>query len=108
MMNIPLTEILAKMPVAELEQSMEAFLFPMARILPEERLRRVVTLAVRGILAQETPVIAAMAQSTPRQEMSCYAGAKRIYRFVWMVIGIRFADFSKPCKCEKSPLKAAQ
>jgi hypothetical protein len=83
MMNIPLTEILAKMPVAELEQSMEAFLFPMARILPEERLRRVVTVAVRGILAQETPVIAAMAQSAPRQEMSCYAGAKRIYRFVW-------------------------
>jgi hypothetical protein len=61
-MNIPLTEILAKMP--------------------EERLRRIVPEAVRGILAQETPVIAAMAQSTPRHQSSCYAGAQRIYRFM--------------------------
>jgi len=59
------------------------FLAPITDLLPEKRLRRVVPEAVRGILAQETPVIAAMAQSTPRQEMSCYAGAKRIYRFIW-------------------------
>ncbi|MBM3143949.1 MAG: hypothetical protein FJ010_03055 [Chloroflexi bacterium] len=83
MLNIPLKEIIAKMPVAELEQTMSDFLLPVTELLPEERLRRVVPEAVRGILAQETPVIAAMAQSTPRQERSCYAGAKRIYRFVW-------------------------
>ena len=83
MMNIPLTEILAKMPVEELEQALNDFLAPITDLLPEKRLRRVVPEAVRGILAQETPVIAAMAQSTPRQEMSCYAGAKRIYRFIW-------------------------
>jgi hypothetical protein len=83
MMNISLTEIFAKMPVAELGQAMEEFLTPVTDLLPERRLRRVVPDAVRGILAQETPVIAAMAQSTPRQEMSCYAGAKRIYRFMW-------------------------
>lgn len=83
MMNIPLTEIFAKMPVEELEQTLNEFLTPITDQLPEERLRRVVPEAVRGILAQETPVIAAMAQSTPRQEMSCYAGAKRIYRFMW-------------------------
>lgn len=83
MMNIPLTEIIAKMPVEELEETMKDFLTPVMDLLPEKRLRRVVPEAVRGILAQETPVIAAMAQSTPRQEASCYAGAKRIYRFVW-------------------------
>ena len=83
MLNIPLPEILAKMPVEELDRRMDEFLSPLTALLPEERLRRVVPVAVRGILAQETPVIAAMAQSTPRQEMSCYAGAKRIYRFVW-------------------------
>jgi hypothetical protein len=83
MENIPLSDILAKMPVSELDGSLEEFLAPMMVILPEERIRRVVPVAVRGILAQETPVIAAMAQSTPRQEMSCYAGAKRIYRFIW-------------------------
>jgi hypothetical protein len=66
-----------------LEQTLNDFLAPITDLLPDERLRRVVPEAVRGILAQETPVIAAMAQSTPRQEMSCYAGAKRIYRFIW-------------------------
>jgi len=83
MENIPLSNILAKMPIAELEQSLNDFLKPIMEILPEERLRKVVPEAVRGILAQETPVIAAMAQSTPRQERSCWAEAKRIYRFVW-------------------------
>jgi hypothetical protein len=83
MQNIPLTELFAKMPVAELEQTLNDFLAPVTDLLPEKRLRRVAPEAVRGILARETPVIAAMAQSTPRQEMSCYAGAKRIYRFVW-------------------------
>lgn len=83
MLNIPLSEIIAKMPIEELEQTLNDFLAPVTDLLPEKRLRRVVPEAVRGILAQETPVIAEMAQSTPRQEMSCYAGAKRIYRFVW-------------------------
>jgi hypothetical protein len=83
MENIPLSDIFAKMPEEELEQSLNGFLTPMMEYLPEERLRRIVPEAVRGILAQETPVIAAMAQSTPRQERSCWAEAKRIYRFVW-------------------------
>ena len=83
MWNIPLTEIFAKMPVEELDRTLNDFLSPMAELLPEERLRQVVPLAVRGILAQETPVIAAMAQSVSRQEMGCWAAAKRIYRFMW-------------------------
>src|SRR3972149_11674603 len=75
MWNIPLTEIFAKMPVEELDQTLNDFLSPITELLPEERLRRVVPLAVRGILAQETPVIAAMAQSVSRQEMDCWAAA---------------------------------
>jgi hypothetical protein len=83
MLNIPLTEILAKMPVGELEQTLEDFLAPVTDLLPEKRLGHVAREAVRGITAQETPVIAAMAQSTPRQDGSCWAAAKRIYRFMW-------------------------
>jgi hypothetical protein len=83
MMNIPLTDIFAKMPIEELDRTLNEFLSPVTEVLPEERLRRVVPLAVRGILAQETPVIAAMAQSVSRQEMDCWAAAKRIYRFMW-------------------------
>ena len=83
MLNIPLHEIFAKMPLEELEGTLDKFLSPIVALLPEERIRRVVPLAVRGILAQETPVIAAMAQSVSRQEMNCWAAAKRIYRFMW-------------------------
>ncbi len=71
MLNIPLSELLAKMPIAEIERTSKEFLAPMIQLLPEKRLRRVAIEAVRSILAQETPVIAAMAQSTPRQESSC-------------------------------------
>ncbi len=74
MLNILLTELSAKMPVAELEQTLNDFLAPVTALLPEKRLRRIAPEAVRGILARETPVIAAMAQSTPRQEERCYAG----------------------------------
>lgn len=83
MLNIPLNDLLAKMPVAELERAVKEFLAPVMDLLPEKRLRRVMPEVIRGILAQETPVIAAIAQSTPRQERSCYAAAKCIYRFVW-------------------------
>jgi len=83
MENIPLTDIFAKMPVEEMERSLNEFPAPVMEYMPEERLRRIVPEAVRGILAQETPVIAAMAQSRPRQERGCWAGAKRIYRLVW-------------------------
>ncbi len=41
---------------------MNDFLAPITELLPEEHLRRVVPLAVCGILARETPVIAAMDQ----------------------------------------------
>jgi hypothetical protein len=83
MLTIPLTEIFAKMPVGELEATLKEFLVPVTELLPEKRLQRVVPDIVRGILASETPVIAAMAQSSPREKMSCWAGAKRIYRFMW-------------------------
>jgi hypothetical protein len=59
------------------------FLAPVMDLLPEKRWRRITPQAVHGILAQQMRVIAAMAQSTPRQETSCWTGAKRFYRFVW-------------------------
>lgn len=82
MQNIPLSEILAKLPVKEMDETMNEFLAPVTELLPEKRLGRVVVQAVRGILAQETPVIATMAQSISRQEMDCWAAAKRLYRFM--------------------------
>lgn len=82
MLNIPLAEILAKLPVEEMEHTLKEFVSPMTELMPEKRLQRIIPLAVRGILTQETPVIAAMAQSVSRQEAECWATAKRIYRFL--------------------------
>jgi len=82
MLNIPLSEVLSKLPVEELECSLQDFVTPLSDMLPEKRLRQIVPLAVRGILSNETPVIAAMVQSVSRQEAACWAAAKRIYRFL--------------------------
>ncbi len=82
MLNIPLSEVLSKLPVEELECSLQDFVSPLSDMLPEKRLRQIVPLAVRGILSNETPVIAAMVQSVSRQEAACWAAAKRIYRFL--------------------------
>ena len=82
MLNIPLAKILNKLPIAEMEQTLSEFIQPLTELLPDKRLRKVVPLAVRGILTNETPVIAAIAQSVLRQEADCWAAAKRLYRFM--------------------------
>lgn len=74
--------MLAKLPGAELEESLKEFVAPLAELLPDQRLRRVVPLAVQGILAGQTPVVAAMAQSVSRQEAEPWAAAKRVYRLL--------------------------
>ena len=55
---------------------------PDDELAAEKRLQRIVSLAVRCILTNQTPVIAAMAQSVSRQEAECWAAAKRMYRFL--------------------------
>ena len=82
MLNIPLAKILNKLPIAEMEQTLSEFIQPLTELLPDKRLKKVVPLAVRGILTNETPVIAAIAQSVSRQEADCWAAAKRLYRFM--------------------------
>jgi hypothetical protein len=75
-------EVLDKLPTNELDETLSEFVAPFTEVLPDERLRRVVPLAVRGIVAGQTPVITAMARSVERTESSTWAAAKRIYRFL--------------------------
>lgn len=82
MLNIALTESLAKLPMTELQASLATYLEPMSRLLPDRRLGAVVQHGVQSILATETPVIAAMARSVARTEADCWAAAKRVYRFL--------------------------
>ena len=82
MLNIPLAEILDKLPLRELHQALRKFVSPIADLLPDKRLRNLIPLAVRCILASESPVIAAMAQSASRHKAQSWAIAKRFYRWL--------------------------
>jgi len=82
MQNITLSEILAKIPVAKLQSSIQEYVKPMTELLPDQRLREVVSQGIQNILATETPVIAAMSRSVSREKADCWAMAKRVYRFL--------------------------
>ena len=82
MIDIATKEVLDKLPVAELEDSLHTFLQPMMEVLPDKRLQQVVPLAVRGILGSETPIVTHMAQTVARTESGVWAAAKRVYRFL--------------------------
>ncbi len=82
MESVLIQHVLDKLPVPELEHSLTTFLSPLLDLLPDRRLQRVVPLAVRGILAGETPVVTAMAQSVARTDCDPWPAAKRIYRLL--------------------------
>lgn len=71
------------LPVVELTDVLDTFLTPVLRHLPEKRLREVGKLAVRGILAGQSPVVAQIARGVAREEETILPTAKRLYRFVW-------------------------
>jgi len=82
MESVLIREVLDKLPVPELEHSLTTFLSPLLALLPDRRLQRVVPLAVRGILASETPVVTAIAQTVARTDCAPWPAAKRIYRLL--------------------------
>lgn len=82
MESVLIRDVLDKLPVPELDHSLTSFLAPMLDLLPDRRLQRVLPLAVRGILAGQTPVVTAMAQSVARTECNPWPAAERIYRLL--------------------------
>lgn len=83
MFSIPIQEVLAKLPVAQLGETLMQFVQPFTQGIPDVRLARVVPQAVQGILGSQTPVVTGMAQSTSRLEGDVWPTAKRIYRFLY-------------------------
>src|SRR5512137_1988210 len=73
---------LANLPAAELMTSLHEFMTPVFAHLPEQRLRQVSLLAVRGILAAQSPVLTAMARGGQPADALNWPLAKRFYRFV--------------------------
>src|SRR5947209_2290104 len=82
MSTIAQNEVLAKIPLVQLEAEIEQFVEPVTRRLPEKRLQRVVGLAVRGISASRSPVITQMARSLQRTKEGVWAMSKRFYGFL--------------------------
>jgi len=82
MKDIAIKETLGKLPMEELEKSLETYLKPMIDQVPDKRLKGVIRLSIEGILGSESPVITQIAQSVARTKSSVWAAAKRIYRFL--------------------------
>ena len=83
MSSIDEKALLANLPAAELMQALHEFLAPVLRHLPEQRLRAVAVLAVRGVLAAQSPVLTEMARGGQAEDGSSWPLARRVYRFIW-------------------------
>jgi hypothetical protein len=75
--------IVGNLPGDELTEQLEAFLQPVLAHLPEKRLCDVAQVAVRGIVAAQSPVLTEVARGAPRTAETIWSIAKRLYRFVW-------------------------
>jgi hypothetical protein len=73
----------ANLPLKELTDELEMFLEPLSAKLPEKRLRQVGSLAVRGIIGAESPVVTEIARALVREGETIRPMARRLYRFVW-------------------------
>lgn len=82
MSTIAQNELLAKIPLTQLEREIEQFVEPVSKPLPDKRLKQVVSLAVRGISAAQSPIITQMARSLQRSQEGVWAMSKRFYGFL--------------------------
>jgi hypothetical protein len=73
---------IANLPVAGLAEELGAFLAPVAAELPDERLRRGLARAVRGIVGSQSPVVTEVARGLEREREHVWPLAKRLYRFL--------------------------
>ena len=76
MISLPFQEVISKLPVAEMNQTLEDFVGQVSAQLPDARLQRIVPLAVRGILSSASPVVTQMAQGISRTEGTVWAVAR--------------------------------
>ena len=81
-MNIALESILAKLPMMEIQKTVQSHSAPMMAMLPDRRMKKVVEKMVLGILGGQTPVITGMARQSGKAEGETWAVAKSIYRLL--------------------------
>lgn len=81
-MTIARNDLLAKLPVSELNASLEQFLRPVTDLLPDPRLRPVTELMVRGIVTSQSPVVTRMARGASHLDARVWPTCMRGYRFL--------------------------
>jgi hypothetical protein len=81
-MNIALESILAKLPIMEIQKTIQSYTEPLMEILPDSRMKQVLENMVIGILGGQTPVITGMARQAGKQEGETWAVAKSMYRLL--------------------------
>jgi hypothetical protein len=82
MKSVAIQDVMSQLPNAELEATLNAFVEPITRRLPDARYRQSVPTAILGILGSHSPVIGAMAQGGKTDSRSVWAQAKRFYRLL--------------------------
>jgi len=81
-MNIALESILAKLPIVEIQTTIQSHTEPLMAMLPDKRMKKVLKNMLLGILGGQTPVITGMARQNGKAEGETWAVAKSIYRLL--------------------------
>ena len=82
MTRIPFDEILSKLPIEQIQQTIHEYSQPLTERLPDQRLQPVAEEMVLGILGSESPLITQMARQQNKSAGEIWAAAKRSYRFL--------------------------
>lgn len=82
MTRIPFDEILSKLAIEQIQQTIHEYSQPLTERLPDQRLQQVVEEMVLGILGSESPLITQMARQQNKSAGEIWAAAKRSYRFL--------------------------
>jgi hypothetical protein len=80
--SVSVTNALTKLPLTEVEQTMRTFVASMMQLLPDRRFKGLSPLAIDGIMVAKSSTVTAMARNVSRQEMSTWAVANHLCRFL--------------------------
>lgn len=81
-MNIALGSILAKLPVMEIQITIQSHTESLMGMLPDKRMKKVLENMLLGILGGQTPVITGIARQNGKTEGETWAVAKSMYRLL--------------------------
>ncbi len=81
-MTIALESIFAKLPIMEIKGTIRNHSEPLMRLLPDQRMRKVIENMLLGILGGQTAVITGMARQNGKEDGETWAVAKSMYRLL--------------------------